>query len=196
MTSFLGSVYRTKSTLQIEGMLALANRRYLDFIFCSPGSVSESPETIKLESPGLTSEYQGMTLGEYHRLDDHYGAPSYVQAHTVGGGPCYLYRNEKDGAWYVDDGMKGEGRLFNQSRGNTVPTKGWEVRVNIKTNQRQEDSSLTITAGEVPVCSKIMWVTAVADGCLTRVFVAECAVTTSQSTAASSPPAITTLEVG
>ena len=119
----------------------------------------EGPETIKLESAGLTSEYQGMTLGEYHRLEDHCGAMCYVQAHTVGGRPCYLYRYEEDGAWYVDDGMKGEGRLFNQSRGNTVPTTGWEVRLNIKTNQRQEDSSLTITAGEVPVCSKIMWVT-------------------------------------
>ena len=99
-----------------------------------------------------------MTLGEYNRTEDHHGAPCYVQSHTdtVGGGPCYLYRSEKDGTWYVDTGMKGEGRLWNQDRGDTVPTKGWEVRVNTQTNERQEDSSLIITAGEVPVCSKIM----------------------------------------
>ena len=121
--------------------------------------MSEGPETIKLESPGLSSEYQGMCLGEYHRLEDHQGAPCYVQSHTVTqGDPCYLYRSEEDGAWYVDTGMTGEGRLFNQSRGTTVPTTGWEVRVNLETNQRQEDSLLTVTTGEVPVCSKIMCV--------------------------------------
>ena len=123
-----------------------------------PASVSESPEKIKLESPGLTSEYQGMTLGEYQRLEDHHGAPCYAQSHSVRGGPCYLYRSEKDGAWYVDTGMEREGRLFNQSRAVTVPTTGWEVRVNLETNQRQEDSLLTVTTGEVPVCSKIMCV--------------------------------------
>ena len=48
-----------------------------------------------------------MTLGEYHRMEDHCGTPCYVQVDTADS-PCYIYRAE--GAWHVDhlrDNLKG-----------------------------------------------------------------------------------------
>ena len=83
MTSFLGSVYRSKAPLEI--------------------SVDEGPEVVMVESTGLASMYQGMVLGEYYRLEDHCRAACYAQSHSdLGEAPVYLYKSERDGAWYVD----------------------------------------------------------------------------------------------
>ena len=60
-----------------------------------------SSELVEVDSSGLASQYQGMCLGQYCRLQaDTEGAPCYAQAHTGTGRPCYIYR--RDGAWHID----------------------------------------------------------------------------------------------